>query len=395
MIKFFKVLSIFTSLASIEASNKSSISKFINASQTDQPLKLFACHHSDPQTFNFKETVASVCLDFNSAADALSESLKLRGLERNTLHCERTEKCKERVPTIPSNKVTISNLTFHDVGFYVLTHNGASWYYFEFWMQLIPRDVEIDIALIADKCENSAHSNSGPLTSIYLLDEDRACMDRTHMLASEYHRKNPNIKLRIIRVTWDSRLKSKVSLSCKSTVGAARFFKAVPHKKYYFKMDMDAILFPMRLLNFLITLDSTAVPGLPIHFGHALPFPHIFRQGHPDHTDRSNQAYYCQGGSGYGFNNVAMTRLALSTSNCTLHTWNEDTHISCRYHHLFPATGRIINCQNFHQFDVKFGGLDNISRRNTMIVLHGFKDDGSMMEPYRTAIINAYHKVQY
>ena len=183
----------------------------------------------------------------------------------------------------------------------------------------------VDVALISDTCFPGKRLNEFVHSKIHSeIDEDPLCRDHVHEFVESFRNIVPNIHIKIFRVYPEGGL-TYTSRICKTNIGISKVYEEFPSKRYYFKMDLDTLLFSKRFLNFINTVESVTNPSTPLFIGQAT-----------EHMFGGNNLVYANGGNGYGFNNIAMAKMAVRI-NCKYRGKHEDGVSACRYYNLFPG----------------------------------------------------------
>jgi len=355
------------------------------------------------------------CADFNYAASAGA----MAGLE-NTFVCPfdgvAQVNCNERFPLKSSANIKATQVKLSEVLFYVLVGPKSKADAFKWWLPLLRGTANVDIALIADPCPESAETcNDG---AAGLLAELKTLMEAGHppqgngsgstaaptgsSVAGSAHkgiRAYANFVLMRVNacdVGYDV-------LSCKTRSGQRLAYGAFPRKLYYFKFDTDTLIFPSRLQHFLQTLESTHLGGgfkapssLPIYFGAVRESGgNLLLCGNLASTKTSGDVTkgglcYAQGGAGYGLNNHAMSIMAaappctavLNSRKETRDTTPEDTFTAL---HLYKASAiNVIHCGGFDSSEV----VDERKLRNS-ITFHYI--DRKWLQQHGSTVLEHYH----
>lgn len=280
--------------------------------------------------------------------------------------------CKYAIPTrttyIP--KVTIQ---FSDIVI-VMTIGGSKRdrdFVRHWWLDLIPKNVSLNIVLIADSCDrtNDWLNNTCPTT-------DPANIFRNDLY--EKHIENDH-NITIIRVQGISDV-GYFRLACKVLTGFQIIYELYPTKKYYFKIDDDAIVFPKRLLNFLNTLHTVAEPEKPLYFGNIMNDHKHFLLCNDFSLNETNNGTvhkapdienmtgicYAQGGA-YGLNNYALRNFqntVLCTPDMDCEVSGEDAYVGFK---IYRESRRfVIQCEGFQSQQER----NLYDRLRTSITLH-------------------------
>lgn len=314
---------------------------FFNDSRAQFALESFHCdwRNSNEVAASLSSLGNSECYDFGDAVDMMKNLYP----SRSTYDCAGKSHLppklctKAQYPFKSKDNIEIANLTWSNVTLFIIAYDTQELKFLKYSLHQIFTNKQsevIEIALVSDTCFiekrlNDSSSFHSPIHS--QIDEDPYCRDHVHLFVLAFRHIVPNIRFRIFRVHPVGGAASFHSRNCKTVIGMSKVYEYFPFKRYYFKLDLDTLLFSRRFLNFINTVESVTVPSIPLYFGSA--FEHILDQKNP---------VYSYGGGGYGFNNVAMKKMAVRT-NCEYKGKNEDSLVACRYYHLFPGgEGRLL-----------------------------------------------------
>ena len=184
------------------------------------------------------------------------------------------------------------------------------------------------------------------------------CPDLAWRAATEIQKENPLVTIQILRASpWE---KTYDKLFCKVRTCFSKLYRQYPNKKYYFKIDTDTILLPLRFFQFVNTLMMIAEDvGYPHYFGTITESG----SGRLLCGDRPKWAAlgpthkgglcFGQGGAGYGLNNQAMKLLTSNDTGCSRNTeelWPEDVYTALQLYRTANVT--IMHCSGFRSSEV-------------------------------------------
>ena len=279
------------------------------------------------------------CLDFNSGASRAAQA----GLE-NVYVCPADgiarAICQESMALKNVSSVVQSTLKWDDVVIYMLmgpgkARLGTEVEAFLWWMPLMLEP--IDIVVVGDACPPSDPIN---------------CTDKVATHVKNFKEKFGQHRYHIVRA-YSTDAGYKI-LSCKLRTGAQLIYSLFPTKTVYFKIDLDSIIFPKRLMSFIQTLDAVSPAGTPWYFGTIVESGMSLLLCGRENAHLGNVAKgglcYGQGGAGYGLNNVAMKALASSprcnaTAGGVMDTAPEDTFVAGRMYDVFRLV--VTHCGGF------------------------------------------------
>ncbi len=288
--------------------------------------------------------------------------------------------CSYPMKTTNYSGNNIINITYSDIVFVMLiggSRGGDRELVRHYWMDMIPKDISLDIVLIADSCVRGDDylNHTCP-------DNDPAILFKNDLY--EKHIDN-NHTISVIRTQGTSDF-GYFRLACKTLTGFQILYNMYPHKKYYMKVDDDTILFPKRLLHFLSTLHTVTVPETPLYFGNVLNDHKIFLLCNDfSFNETSNSVVhrspvgseanvtglcYAQGGI-YGFNSMALqsflnTTLCVPDMDCEV--VGEDAYVAYKIYRETRAF--VIQCEGFQTQPEK-----NIHYRlHSAIAIHHISD---------------------
>jgi hypothetical protein len=307
-----------------------------------QILALF-CTAIDAYVYKNANISERACTDFNTGAAVAAAA----GFE-NVFVCPADgiarAICQERLLTKNATDVVPSTLKWDDVVLYMLmgpnkARVGSEVEAFMWWVPLMTDPV--DIVVVGDACPAATPN----------------CTDKVANHVRNFREKFPIHRFHVVRAhPTDSGYNI---LSCKMRTGANLIYNQFPQKTVYFKLDLDTIVFPRRLLSFLQTLDAVSVPGAPWYFGTIVESGMSLLLCGREAANKGNLAKgglcYAQGGAGYGLNNVAMKVLAEAprcntTAGAAPDTAPEDTFVAGRVWDAFQAT--VVHCGGFSSSEI-------------------------------------------
>ena len=279
------------------------------------------------------------CIDFNSGASRAAQA----GLE-NVFVCPADGIarviCQESMALKNVSSVVQSTLKWDDVVIYMLMGPGKARLGTEveaylWWMPLMLEP--IDIVVVGDACPPSDPIN---------------CTDKVATHVKNFKEKFSQHRYHIVRA-YSTDAGYKI-LSCKLRTGAQLIYNLFPTKTVYFKIDLDSIIFPKRLMSFMQTLDAVSPPGTPWYFGTIVESGMSLllcgrENAHLGNVEKGGLCYG-QGGAGYGLNNVAMKALASAprcnaTAGGVMDTAPEDTFVAGRMYDMFRLV--VTHCGGF------------------------------------------------
>ncbi len=278
------------------------------------------------------------------------------------------------------NNNIMNNITYSDIVFVMLIGGSRGRdreLVRHYWMDMIPKNIQLDIVLIADSCirKDDYLNHTCP-------DDDPA-----NLFKNDLHAKHVdnNHTISIIRTQGISDY-GYMRLACKTLTGYQILHSMYPHKKYYLKVDDDTILFPKRLLHFLTTLHTITVPDTLLYFGNMMNDHKLFllcndfsfNETSNDAVHRSpvdNEANvtgicYAQGGI-YGFNNIALqsflnTKLCIPGMDCEV--VGENAYVAYK---IYRETREyVIQCEGFQSQPEK----NFYTRLQSAIAVHHISD---------------------
>lgn len=291
-----------------------------------------------------KNITEQACADFNTGAARAAQA----GLE-NVFVCPADgiarAICQESIALKNVSSIQQSQLKWDDMVLYMLmgpgkARLGTEVEAFMWWMPLLIDPV--DIVVVGDAC---------PLTNPV------NCTDKVATHVKNFREKFTQHRFHIVRVFPTDA--GYHILSCKLRTGAKLIYELFPQKTVYFKLDLDTIIFPRRLMNFVQTLDAVSPPGAPWYFGTVVESGMSLLLCGQENINRGNMLKgglcYAQGGGGYGLNGVAFQVLAgaprcNATAGTPLDTSPEDTFVAGRMWDTFGMV--VMHCGGFSSSEV-------------------------------------------
>lgn len=275
------------------------------------------------------------CYDFDEAVKIVKKLYP----NRTTYECGTLSRCeKHEYPLKPIESIQLSSLTWSDITIFAIAYDTPDFRFLKLSLHQIPNHFQgvLDVALISDTCHPEKRLNETTLptnSQDYIFhgdfDEDPFCRDHAHELVVHFTKIKTNVRIKVVRVNPCGELTANTR-NCKTVVGMSKVFETFPSKRYYFKIDLDTIIYLRRFINFINTIDSVTDPTTPLYIGQAT-----------ESMTKDRFHFYANGGNGYGFNNIAMQKMATRT-NCKYLGKAEDGLVACRFYNFFPSNGRIL-----------------------------------------------------
>ena len=305
---------------------------FFNDSRAEYPADNFDCDHRS----GLSAIGGQGCYDFDDAVKAVKQLYPKRiTYECGSLDIQRCE--KSPYPFKSKEAIQLSTLTWSNITIIAIAYDTNDFRFLKLSLHQIPTQFQgvLDIVLVSDTCFPSKRLNeTEPATSLdnrfhSEFDEDPLCRDHVHEQVVHISKIRNNIRIKIVRVNPCGDL-TFYTRNCKTVIGMSKVYEMYPEKRYYFKVDLDSIIYLRRFINFINTVDSVTDPTVPLYIGQAT-----------ESLTSDKLHFYSNGGNGYAFNNIAMQKMA-ARIHCKYPGKAEDGVMGCRFYNLFPSNGRLL-----------------------------------------------------
>lgn len=139
--------------------------------------------------------------------------------------CRKPVQLRSNISDISKSKLIDSSLKWDSVLIYMLAGHQVKSFIFQWWLQFLSPELNIDLALIAEACPPQQRDPS-PVS----------CNDSAQAFVNTFKDSHKNIRFHIERAQHSVDT-GVARLACKIATGMKKLFSAFPLKKYFFKID--------------------------------------------------------------------------------------------------------------------------------------------------------------